>query len=91
MVLRSDGTTEAVPCTGTLLGLLEDVEFEEQSLVLAPGELALFFTDGLTEARAGHELFGVERILEAVARVGRLPAWDALAEIHAAVEAFQRS
>lgn len=35
---------------GKMLGILEEIEFEEKQLILEPGDILLFYTDGLTEA-----------------------------------------
>jgi serine phosphatase RsbU (regulator of sigma subunit)/pSer/pThr/pTyr-binding forkhead associated (FHA) protein len=70
LVRRADGRAEEVQGrTGRLLGYddlalhLSDVRF-----TLAPGELLLFYTDGVTEARTpeSKEMFGVDRLREVV-------------------------
>jgi sigma-B regulation protein RsbU (phosphoserine phosphatase) len=49
--------------TGMPLGLLPDQDYEEQETVLAPGELLLFYSDGLTEAHdAQRTMFGGQRV-----------------------------
>jgi len=50
---------------GMLLGALEHATYDEERIDLNPGDLLLFFTDGLTEAenRQG-EPFGEERLIE---------------------------
>jgi serine phosphatase RsbU (regulator of sigma subunit) len=47
-----------------LLGMLDDILFEEQVVVLAPNDTIFFYTDGVTEARRGRELYGSERLVE---------------------------
>ena len=42
----------ALTCSGTVVGLLPDIEIESASVTLEPGETLLFYTDGATEARA---------------------------------------
>jgi PAS domain S-box-containing protein len=58
LLLRVDGTVEAVGAPGTLLGVVPDPSFEDRSLALAPGDALVFYTDGVIEARAsnGHSL-----------------------------------
>ena len=42
-----------------MLGIDEDVSFEQQKIVLAPGDIIFLYTDGVTEAmNEGGELFG---------------------------------
>jgi serine phosphatase RsbU (regulator of sigma subunit) len=43
---------------------------------LAPGDLMVLYTDGITEARNHGELFGVERLMQAVAEAHDRPAAD---------------
>ncbi len=50
-LLRADGWVEELPVEGTLLGMLDEVSLEEREVELAPGELLVGYTDGVTEAR----------------------------------------
>jgi serine phosphatase RsbU (regulator of sigma subunit) len=52
---------------GTALGLLEKIESPVASVLLAPGDSLVFYTDGVTERRRGRELFGTTRLRDAVA------------------------
>ena len=51
-ILRSTGLVEEIGTTGTLLGVLEDVDLEDRSTQLAPGDALVLYTDGLTEVTA---------------------------------------
>jgi len=51
LVLRESGLVETVGTAGSLLGVFEDVEFADREIELAPGDLAVFFTDGLFDPR----------------------------------------
>ncbi|MBB2944086.1 serine phosphatase RsbU (regulator of sigma subunit) [Actinoplanes lutulentus] len=65
LVLRHDGTVEEVPAKGTLIGVLPEITVRPATVELAPGELCLLYSDGLTEARggpSGDEQFGEERL-----------------------------
>jgi serine phosphatase RsbU (regulator of sigma subunit) len=80
LVLRRSGVVEAVGQLGTLLGadlepVLRDVEVQ-----LAPGELVVLYTDGVTEVRAGRrEIFGHQDLARLLATCAGLPA-DVVAE-----------
>jgi sigma-B regulation protein RsbU (phosphoserine phosphatase) len=51
-----------------VLGIVPEPHFEQCRETLAPGDVVLFYTDGVTEAmNSQHELFGEDR-LEAVLR-----------------------
>jgi serine phosphatase RsbU (regulator of sigma subunit) len=56
LVLRHDGQTETIGVPGTLLGIFEEVELEDRSIDLAPGDIVVFFTDGLIDSRRSHPL-----------------------------------
>lgn len=47
LVRRASGAVEAFGPHGTVLGLLEDLALEQERTVLAAGDVALLFTDGL--------------------------------------------
>jgi PAS domain S-box-containing protein len=48
---------------GIIFGVTKEIAFEEKTIVLAPGDLVLLYTDGITEAQnAKGEFFGVERL-----------------------------
>lgn len=48
---------------GLIMGIRENVEFEEKTTALSPGDLILLYTDGLTEAENIHgEFFGLKRV-----------------------------
>ena len=61
---RAGGQVSAVGETGTALGLLAEPPLSDSSLLLEPGDLLCLFTDGLVEARAQGDWFGVDRVLE---------------------------
>src|SRR5579864_5537599 len=52
LVRRSDGSVSDVPSRGALLGALPETTIPSPTHVqLGPGDVLLFFTDGVTEAR----------------------------------------
>ncbi|MGD1057917.1 MAG: PP2C family protein-serine/threonine phosphatase [Solirubrobacteraceae bacterium] len=52
-----------------------------QTLVSVPGRSQLcFYTDGVTEARVGHELFGAERLLATLTELGQQSTASSLLE-----------
>jgi sigma-B regulation protein RsbU (phosphoserine phosphatase) len=63
-----NGKTQVVEATGLPLGLFDDAEYDEYTFYTKPGDVFVFFSDGILDAtnRAG-ELFGrsrVEKIVE---------------------------
>jgi len=87
---RADGSTEALPFTGGVpLGIVDDMQFEEGSSTLAPGEFAFLFTDGVTEAlNPSEEEFGNARVHDTIAEVNPGPARDAVESLVRSVVQF---
>ena len=81
MLYASDGKAEFIKPTGMGLGmgspLLFEQTIEEESIRFSCGDAAVFFTDGITEARpSGGEEFGYERLLEIGKRIGTKSAFE---------------
>ena len=62
LLLRADGTAEAIGTNGLLLGVQEHVEYAASEARLDPGDTLLVVTDGLTEARREGQFFGFEAL-----------------------------
>ncbi|GIF15953.1 PP2C family protein-serine/threonine phosphatase [Actinoplanes teichomyceticus] len=76
LVLRADGTVEEVSASGTLIGVMPRTVVRPATVELAPGELLLLHSDGLTEARGGPggaDQFGESRLRRALAECAGLP------------------
>jgi sigma-B regulation protein RsbU (phosphoserine phosphatase) len=88
LVIRPDGLRHLTK-GGMLLGAVEDAVYEEGRVHLKPGDVVLFFTDGLTEAedQAG-EPFGEDRLIKAVRAVLDLPCSDIVKGIHQMIMGF---
>jgi sigma-B regulation protein RsbU (phosphoserine phosphatase) len=69
-VIRADGRVEWLEAGGMIVGLLPDVQFESGAVALAPGDLMVACTDGITEAMdsVGTE-FSRQRMAEIVVGV----------------------
>jgi sigma-B regulation protein RsbU (phosphoserine phosphatase) len=66
MLVKPDGSVRRLSAGGTVLGILDDLFFEEDVVSLEPGDMVVMFSDGVTEAaNAQNQLFGDKR-LEAV-------------------------
>jgi len=75
-ILRhANGAIETLEVGGLPLGIQSNAKYETASLDLNPGDVLIFFTDGVVEAfnESGEE-FGNERWLSAIRN---LPDWDA--------------
>ncbi len=66
ILLRSDGTREALTGSGAVLGALAEWTYADHDVQLRPGDKLLLVTDGITEAEnAKLEDFGDDRLLAA--------------------------
>jgi len=63
-----DGKIEVIEATGLPLGLFDDADYDELSFRAKPGDMFVFFSDGILDAsNKAEELFGRERVGEIVA------------------------
>ena len=75
VLLSADGKPAYEPPGGMPLGVFDDAKFGERELQLKVGETLLVYTDGVTEAmNRGRDLFGEERLLEALVQRSSLSA-----------------
>jgi serine phosphatase RsbU (regulator of sigma subunit) len=80
LLRRADGTIEELGINGTLLGVYEDPELGSQKVAIGPGDLLLFYTDGVTESwwNAG----GEQRLADTLRTLGSdVSAADAAAQV----------
>lgn len=74
------------------LGFVEREEYESFSVPVEPGDLVLFYSDGVTEARSpAGEQFGQERLAELVSRTHGAEPEEVLLQLREAVSDFSGS
>jgi serine phosphatase RsbU (regulator of sigma subunit) len=68
IVCGKGGEVRTVMTHGTWVGISEDIshDLESRTIQLAEGDLVVLYTDGIPEARRGHECFGMPRLLAEV-------------------------
>ncbi|MFI6288530.1 SpoIIE family protein phosphatase [Streptomyces sp. NPDC051018] len=86
--LRPDGTVEAAAEPQPLLGVMDDLELYEQIVTLAPGDVLLCVTDGVTERREGTRMLGDEGLTEVLTGCTGLTAGAVASRVLRAVERF---
>jgi phosphoserine phosphatase RsbU/P len=70
VLARANGDTETLTTKSVLLGAFDFVEYKPRQTRLAPGDVVVMYTDGVTEAvNADNQMFGDER-LEKLVREG---------------------
>lgn len=71
------------------LATMEGIRFKEQETVLNPGDCIFVYTDGVTEAtNSKQELFGKERLVEALNKNNRAEAKELLENVKKDIDAF---
>jgi len=90
LVLRANGTHEWLSEGGTILGILLESPFVAGATVLSPGDLVVLYTDGVTEGGdASGDIWGEDRLLEAVRRMRERPAVEIVRRIVTEVRGFE--
>jgi sigma-B regulation protein RsbU (phosphoserine phosphatase) len=85
-ILTPDGLVLGLRIDG---GELFERLLQEESIALRPGDLLLFFTDGISEAmNAESEMFGEARLAQLVAEHGDLPAGELRERMLREIDAF---
>lgn len=88
----STGTCAMLQGENLPLGVREREIYDQIRVPLHPGDVLLFYSDGLTETRNGAgELFGIERLAECVRAHGRLEPEALIDQIRQAAVAFSNS
>jgi HAMP domain-containing protein len=87
LLFRVDGKIKRLEAGGLVLGFLPDQNYSQQTVKIKQGEVAVLFTDGITEAagpsseKISENLFGEERLIEVI----RASLTKSAVEIQAAI------
>jgi sigma-B regulation protein RsbU (phosphoserine phosphatase) len=86
---RASGHWETLGTTGAVLGLFDELEYEEQSVSLEPGDLLVLYTDGVTEARdPSGTFFDEENLVRTLNGLSHLPAQTIADRLGAELDRF---
>jgi serine phosphatase RsbU (regulator of sigma subunit) len=91
LLLRAgQNSCERLDAEGLILGVRRAVVFDEQQVTLAPGDIVLFYTDGVTEAEKPESggFFGEDRLCDLFAQSRDLPPGALIEAIMQQVRAF---
>lgn len=85
----NDWEVKRLEAGGTVVGLLETFPYEQASLRIAPGDILIAFTDGISEAmnRADEE-WGEGRMIDTIKQCGGLTPPEIITKIMHAADAF---
>ena len=90
LLVHPDGSSELLPLTGGIaLGIVSDLAYGQNSVVLDHGDTLVLYTDGVTEAMNGEgEQFGIERLRKVFSDRAPKDANEAAHKIFEAVNTF---
>jgi len=88
VLVSADGRTRLVGRCGTALGLLPTIKSPVEQVVLLPGDMLIFSTDGVTERRHRGVLFGIDRLRGEASTLAGFPAEVVAARLKTAAVAF---
>ena len=82
---------EQLSVGGTVVGMFPEMDYEEATVELCPGDVLLVFTDGVPEAHnPENEEFGEERLQQLLRQTAHLPADEISARISAEMKDWIR-
>jgi phosphoserine phosphatase RsbU/P len=66
ILVGKDGSIRRLEAGGTVVGLFDNLSYEEDSVDMRPGEIFLAYSDGVTEPENDFGEFGEQRLIELV-------------------------
>jgi serine phosphatase RsbU (regulator of sigma subunit) len=87
-VRRRDGRRLELKASGVLLGVQDGATYPVTEVALEPGDVLIFYTDGLTEASRAGEQYGDERLWQVLDRHAHRRAADLVEELMGAVRGW---
>jgi serine phosphatase RsbU (regulator of sigma subunit) len=87
-VVRPDGRVDVLNGGGLPLGLFPDADPERQTLELGPGDLVVFYSDGVTEARSPDMEYFEDRLADELAGAAGRSAAETTRMIQSLVASF---
>jgi sigma-B regulation protein RsbU (phosphoserine phosphatase) len=91
ILMRANGDLERLTATATVLGLFEEWDCTVAECELAPGDVLVIYTDGISEAGPNkQEEFGEERLIATTRKHQRQSAGEILDNILSEVQQVSR-
>jgi sigma-B regulation protein RsbU (phosphoserine phosphatase) len=89
LVVRAGGGHDRLEPTATVVGLIPEWDCTVGETTMAPGDILVVYSDGVTEASSDEGVFfGEERLLETTRAHAALPAEELMRAINRTVHAF---
>jgi phosphoserine phosphatase RsbU/P len=86
ILISEEGPSRLLDCGGTVVGLLDNMDFPEATVQLRRGDLLIAYTDGVTEPESDYGEFGEERLIQIVRENRHLPLERITALVTTAVD-----
>lgn len=91
-MLFRNGQPERLDVNGTVVGAFSFAKYAESSVEMRPGDLLVWFTDGVTEPENSYgEMFGEQRLMELLARNAHRTEAEIVASVVEAVRQWTGS
>ena len=87
-LLRADGTVRQLDRGGTVVGLLDGMVYQQETVALETGDLVIAYSDGVTEPENDFGEFGEDRLLEVVRQYRDEPLSVISSEVMRALDAW---
>ncbi|MGB9362036.1 MAG: SpoIIE family protein phosphatase, partial [Candidatus Sulfotelmatobacter sp.] len=86
ILISENGAVRRLEAGGTVVGLFDNMTYDEGSVQMHPGEIFVAYSDGVTEPENEFGEFGEERLIELVSANRRLPLVQISQEVTSAVD-----
>lgn len=82
MLFSNNSSPQLLQKGGLVLGVMEDVMYEEETVLLREGDLLVLYSDGITEAMNGDDVeFGEERLRQTINKYRGVSSTDLVEKI----------
>jgi len=86
ILIGRDGAVRRLEAGGTVVGLFDNMTYDEGAVEMHPGEIFLAYSDGVTEPENDYGEFGEERLIDLVRTNRRLPLLQISQTVTSAVD-----
>jgi sigma-B regulation protein RsbU (phosphoserine phosphatase) len=87
-ILRRDGTLLRLDKGGTVVGLIDGTQYDQETIAMEPGDLLIAYSDGVTEPENDFGEFGEDRLVDVVREFRNEPLDIISAEVMRALDAW---
>jgi sigma-B regulation protein RsbU (phosphoserine phosphatase) len=86
ILIAGDGSVRRLEAGGTVIGLFDNMTYDEGAVEMHPGEIFLAYSDGVTEPENEFGEFGEERLIDLVSTHRRAPLLQISQTVTSAVD-----